>query len=75
MKENFTITLNCIFCDSPLQREDNQEFQSGDMIKCSNCEQENDYDSLIEIAKEQVMELVKNEVESKFKNMFKKFGK
>ena len=58
-----------------LIREDNQEFQSGDMIKCSNCEQENDYDSLIEIAKEQVMELVKNEVESKFKNMFKKFGK
>lgn len=75
MKENFTVALTCLFCDSDLKKEENQKFQSGDMIKCKNCGQENDYDSLIEIAKEKGTELVKSEVKNEIKKMFKNFGK
>ena len=64
-----------MFCDFPLQKKENQEFKSGDLIKCDNCNQDNDYNSLLNIAKEQGMELVKNEVRNELKNIFKKFGK
>jgi hypothetical protein len=75
MEENYTITLTCLFCDSPLQKEANQEVQSGDFIKCKNCDQDNDYDSLISIAKEKGLELVKDDLNDEIKKMFKKFGK
>lgn len=75
MQENYSITLTCLFCDSPLQKEEDQEFQSGDLIKCKNCGQDNDYDSLIAIAKEKGIELVKSDVHDEIKKMLKKFGK
>ncbi|PRM96018.1 hypothetical protein CJ673_03830 [Aliarcobacter cryaerophilus] len=75
MQENFTVTLNCMFCDFPLQKKENHEVKSGDLIKCDNCNQDNDYNSLLDIAKEQGMELVKNEVRNELKNIFKKSGK
>jgi len=45
------------------------------MIKCSACGELNDYDSVLDIAKEKGVELVKDDLEkelkSKFKNLFK----
>ena len=53
--ENFTITLTCLFCDATLTKKDNEEFNSDDLIKCQNCGEENDYESVFEIAKEQAL--------------------
>lgn len=75
MEENYIITLTCLFCDSPLQKEETQEFQSGDLINCKNCDQDNDYDSLIAIAKEKGVELVTVDLHDEIKKMFKNFGK
>lgn len=75
MQENYSITLTCLFCDSPLQKEENQEFQSGDLINCKNCGQDNDYDSLIAIAKEKGIETIKGDLNNEIKKMLKKFGK
>jgi phage FluMu protein Com len=75
MDKSYSIEVKCLFCDATLKSEDGQEYQSGDMIKCSECGELNDYDSVLEVAKEQGVELVKNELEkelkSKFKNLFK----
>lgn len=68
--ENFTITLSCLFCDAALTKEENKELHSGDLIKCQNCGEENDYESVYEIAKEQGIEQVKNEVMNELKKSF-----
>jgi len=52
--------------------ENDKEFQSGDLIKCSNCNKENDYDSILEIAKEKGVELIKQDLIDDFKKIFEK---
>jgi len=69
--ENFTITLTCLFCDAALTKKDNEEFNSNDLIKCQNCGEENDYESVYEIAKQQGIEQVKNEVMEELTKSFK----
>jgi phage FluMu protein Com len=75
MDKNYSVEVKCLFCDTTLKTVDGQEYQSGDMIKCSECGEFNDYDSVLDVAKEQGLELVKGELEkelkSKFKNLFK----
>lgn len=66
-----TISLKCLFCGSILQGPEDAKFQSGDLIKCSNCGEENDYDSLLEVAKEEGIEMVKKQVSDIFKKSFK----
>ena len=77
MDKNFTIEVKCLFCEATLQKEDDIEYKSGDLIKCPNCGEMNDYDAVIEVAKDKGIKKVKAEVtkdlEKKFKNMFKKF--
>ena len=62
MKEQFTVTAVCLFCGSPLQDEEGKEFQSGDMIKCRDCGELSDYDSVVEVAIEKGTEMVADEV-------------
>ena len=75
MDKSYSIELKCLFCDTTLKTEVEQEYQSGDMIKCSECGELNDYDSVLDVAKEKGVELVKDELEkelkSKLKNLFK----
>ncbi|MFV8980676.1 hypothetical protein [Serratia fonticola] len=66
-----SISLKCLFCGSVLQGPSDSEFQSGDLIKCSNCGEENDFDSLMEVAKEEGLEMAKNHVNDMFKKLFK----
>ncbi len=70
-----TIILTCLFCDSDLEKAEGKGLQSGDLLKCPSCKQENDYDSLISVAKEKGMEQLKQQVtlEAKkaFGNLFK----
>ncbi|MEB3310899.1 MAG: hypothetical protein VKJ02_11755 [Snowella sp.] len=71
MDNNFRITLLCLFCDSALQGDENAEFKSGDMIKCVSCGELNDYDSVIEVAKEKGIDKVKSQIEAELKKLFK----
>jgi ASC-1-like (ASCH) protein len=71
MDSKFKITLLCLFCHSALQGDKNAEFESGDMIKCVSCGELNDYDSVIEVAKEKGIEKVKSQVEAELKKLFK----
>ena len=70
------ITLVCLFCGSPLQGPEDAEYASGDMIKCNECGEFNDYDSVIEVAKEkgigEMSEEVQRQLKRKFGNLFKK---
>jgi len=70
------ITLVCLFCGSPLQGAEDAEYASGDMIKCNECGEFNDYDSVIEVAKEkgiaEISEEVQRQLKREFGNLFKK---
>lgn len=75
MDSEFTITALCLFCQAPLHSEENAEFKSGDMIKCGSCGELNDYDSVIEVAKEKGIEKVKSQVEAELEKTMKKLFK
>ena len=72
--ESFTITLTCLFCDAILTKKGNEEFNSDDLIRCQNCGEENDYESVYEIAKQQGIEQVKNEVMEELTKSFKNYN-
>jgi len=75
MDSESKITALCLFCHAPLEAEEDKEFQSGDMIKCNACSELNDYDSVVEVAKEKGTEKVKNEVEAELKKTLGKLFK
>ena len=56
------ISLKCLFCKSDIMAEEGKQYQSGDMIECRECHEMNDYDSLMEVAKEVGLEKMKHEV-------------
>jgi len=74
--EILSISLKCFFCDCELQKDSEKEFQSGDLIECQSCNEFNDYDSLIEVAKGEAESILKvriqKELKSKFGNLFKR---
>lgn len=73
---SLTINLVCLFCGAPLQGLEDAAYNSGDLIVCGECGESNDYDSLIEVAKEKGVDEVKKELElqlkKEFGNLFKK---
>jgi hypothetical protein len=73
IRDNIEVKLKCVFCDAILQVDENQEFQSGDTIQCSNCEEYNDYDSLIEIAQNEAVSEISKDIEKSIQETFKKF--
>jgi hypothetical protein len=74
--KNFSVPLVCLFCGSLLEGKTDAEYASGDLIKCLHCGEENDYDSLISVAKEkglkQAKKMVQVEIKRTFKDIFKK---
>jgi hypothetical protein len=71
--DNFSITLSCMFCDAELQGDTTIKYNDGDLITCQNCGMENDYTSLIEIAKEKALEICSSEIQNELNTIFKKF--
>lgn len=75
LEKQFTIELKCMFCDCVLQSDTGQEYSSGDLLKCQECNEPNDYDSLIDIAteegKEKVEDYAQSEIDKMLKNIFK----
>ena len=73
--QNISISLKCLFCDCALEGDAEQDFSSGDLIKCQECDELNDYDAVIELAKEEgtkiISEYAKSEIKKMFKDVFK----
>jgi hypothetical protein len=73
--KQFSISLKCLFCDCELQADTEQEFVSGDMLKCQECDELNDYDALIDVASDEGKALAedyaKREIEKILKKSFK----
>ncbi len=71
--DDFTVTieLKCMFCDAALKGDTEKEFESGDMVKCLECEELNDYDSALELAQTEGLEKVKEKALGDAKNMLK----
>lgn len=74
--KSFTIEIKCLFCDCVLEGDSNKEYSSGDMLKCQNCHELNDYDALMDVSAEEgevlVAEYAKKEIEKTLGNLFKK---
>lgn len=71
----FQITLGCLFCGCDLKGDSERQYESGDMIKCQECGELNDYDSLVEVAREEgrasAVNYVNNEISKMLKGIFK----
>jgi hypothetical protein len=71
-----TVALKCLFCGSPLEGPAGAEYNSSDLIKCTKCGESNDYDSVLEVAKEEGMakmkEAVQEQLQKEFKGLLKK---
>lgn len=73
--KEFHITLKCLFCGCDLKDETEKKLQSGDMLKCQECGELNDYDSLMEVAVEEgkaaVADYANKEIAKMLKGIFK----
>ena len=69
------IPLTCLFCRADLLGPENAKYTSGDLIKCVVCGEENDFDGVLQVAKEKGIAEVKRDVQDQlhkqFKNLFK----
>lgn len=71
MVSEFNIEVVCLFCKAPLQSDENKNYASGDMIKCNACGELNDYDSVVEVAKEAGIKKIEAEINKTIKTLFK----
>lgn len=73
--KEFHITLKCLFCGCDLKGDTEKKFQSGDLLKCQECGELNDYDSLMEVAVEEgkasVADYANKEIAKMLKGIFK----
>jgi DNA-directed RNA polymerase subunit RPC12/RpoP len=73
---NIKVALVCLFCNAPLQGTEEIKFSSGDLIRCTQCGEQNDFDSVLEVAKEKGMvqaeNAIKEQLQKDLKNLFKK---
>lgn len=67
------IELKCFFCDVSLEGDPEKELSSGDLIKCQNCGEFNDYDELVNLAAEEFGKKTIKNFQSDIKKMFDKF--
>jgi hypothetical protein len=70
--KSFTIGLKCLFCDCVLEGDTETEHASGDMLKCQECGELNDYDALIDVAADEGKGLVADYAQSEIEKMLKK---
>lgn len=75
--KKFHIALKCLFCGCNLKKGDTEKtYHSGDLLKCQECGELNDYDSLLKVAvdegKSAIVSHVRNEIKAMLKGIFKK---
>lgn len=69
------VAFTCLFCEAELVGDSGVVYKSGDLIVCKNCNRDNDYDSLFEVAKERAIDTAKKEIYSSLKKSFKKLSR
>lgn len=70
------VSLQCLFCDSTqFETEPDHPPTSGDVVRCAQCQKMNDFDAMLEVCKEAVVEATKIELERYMKESLKGFLK
>ena len=76
MTDPIHIALVCLFCGANLKGPEDAHYSSGDLIKCQECGEHNDYESVLEAAKEMGIAQVKQDIEKQLRDEIKNiFGK
>lgn len=70
--DTMRIAAKCLFCDAALTGPENSTFESGDLITCPECGEGNDFDSVVEVAKEKSLGIAKKLLNDKIKSILKK---
>jgi hypothetical protein len=65
------IPLVCLFCGVILEGPEDVEYSSGDLIECTQCGEQNDYDSVLQVAKEKGVQQAKEAIEEQLRREFK----
>ncbi len=66
------VSPKCLFCGSVLRGINGEKPQSGDLIRCLDCGEENDYDSVLDVAKETARNMAIESANKMIKDLFKK---
>ncbi|MEA5489455.1 MULTISPECIES: hypothetical protein [Pseudanabaena] len=68
-----SVNLKCLFCNSPVEKlkVKGTMLNSGDLFKCSQCGESNDYDSVLEVAKAEAKTMIKSSIHEVLKKQFK----
>lgn len=61
MVQSLSVDLLCLKCQQKLSGEKNRSYKSGDTVKCDACGELNDYDRLIEVAQQKVVEMARSQ--------------
>lgn len=67
-----SVTLKCLFCDNPLTGPEGKQYASGDQVKCTACGASNDFDSVLQVATEEVTAQAAAEIQKHLTGLFKK---
>lgn len=73
--KTFSIELKCLFCGCELEGDTDTPPVSGELIECLSCHEMNDYDAVLEVAKEKGLELAKEHAKKEFEKSMKKIFK
>ena len=71
-EKTYSACAICLFCGSVLQATDEEKPESGGLIHCNQCGQDNDHDSVMEIASDKVMEQLNEDIFSMAGDLFKR---
>ena len=73
MKLPKTVSLKCLFCGLEIQMEEtkSKQLQSGDRVKCTYCNETNDFDSMFKVAEKEAVKMVDLAIQKELNNMFK----
>lgn len=76
LKTNYKIELKCVFCRAKIFELPYEGYQpiSGDMIRCANCGNSNDYTSIRRIAIDKTVSKIEEDVCNEIVKTFKKAG-
>ncbi len=73
--DNFEIPLRCLFCRAPLQAAEDSSFHAGDLIKCLSCGEDSEYESVLEVAKEEAQDFAQQLLDKEMSKLAKKLFK
>jgi len=73
--DDLEIPLRCLFCKVPLQAAEDSSFHAGDLIRCLSCGEDSEYESVLEVAKEEAQDNVQRLLDKEMSKLAKKLFK